>query len=178
MNILNRLRNSCGWRNGAKQVSVDAVIPLFAVPTLTIIAAQTVYLTVIIFIIAPILIYHLDHNFLRFLPRSKFFLMWTITSVVLLMLAFEMCVVPLLEILPEENFFFIICVVGGIWCGHKTKAKADEYLAQDSTIVENLELETATSEFCITCRRRVPPRVYHCRTCQTCVFGREYHCKW
>ncbi|KAG8037332.1 hypothetical protein G9C98_005542 [Cotesia typhae] len=184
MSILNKLRNSCGWRSGAKQMSIDAMIPIFAVPAITIVAAQTVYFTVITFITTPVIIYHLDHNFLRFLPRSKFFFVWTITSVVMMLLVFEMCVVPLLEILPEENVVFVAAVIGGFFCGHKTKKNAD-CLAQDGAVgavAQELELEkgingTEGDEFCVTCRKKAPPRAYHCRLCQTCVLGREYHCK-
>ncbi|KAH0567523.1 palmitoyltransferase ZDHHC23-B [Cotesia glomerata] len=185
MTIWNKLRNSSGWRSGAKQMSIDAMIPIIAVPAITIVAAQTVYFTVITFITTPVIIYHLDHNFLRFLPRSKFFFMWTITSVVMMLLVFETCVVPLLEILPEENLVFVAGVIGGFFCGHKTKTKAD-CLAQDGAVLavaQELELEKGINgaegdEFCVTCRKKAPPRAYHCRLCQTCVLGREYHCKW
>ncbi|XP_034950432.1 palmitoyltransferase ZDHHC23 [Chelonus insularis] len=178
ISVWSKLRNWCGWRIGVKQISIDAVIPLL-LPAITIIAAQSVFLTVIVFILTPIVVYHLDHNFLRFLPRSRFFLMWTITSVVMLMLVFEMCVVPLLEILPEENYVFITGVIGGIYCGHKTRAKADA-TNQDDAENQNISLESekGSGELCITCRKKISPRTYHCRICQTCILGREYHCKW
>lgn len=177
MTVWERLRNPCGWRAGAKQISVDAMIPIFAVPTLAVIAAQTVLCTVIIFVATPILVYYLHHNFLRFLLRTKFFLMWTITSVIMLMLIFEISVVPLLEILPEENVVFIICVVGGIWCGYVTRVNADS-ATQESTLSQGLELGEGSGELCVTCRRRAPPKAHHCRMCQTCILNREYHCKW
>ncbi|KOC69034.1 putative palmitoyltransferase ZDHHC23 [Habropoda laboriosa] len=177
MTVWERLRNPCGWRAGAKQISVDAMIPIFAVPSLAVIAAQTVLSTVIIFVATPILVYYLHHNFLRFLLRTKFFLMWTITSVVMLMLIFEISVVPLLEILPEENLVFITCVVGGIWCGYMTRLNADS-ATQETTLTQGLELGEGSGELCITCRRRAPPKAHHCRMCQTCILNREYHCKW
>ncbi|XP_043529741.1 palmitoyltransferase ZDHHC23-A isoform X2 [Frieseomelitta varia] len=176
MTMWERLRNPCGWRAGAKQISVDAMIPIFAVPTLALIAAQTVLCTVIIFVATPILVYYLHHNFLRFLLRTKFFLMWTITSVVMLMLIFEVNVVPLLEILLEENIVFIMCVVGGIWCGYMTRSNADS-VTQEGTLTQGLELGEGSGELCITCRRRAPPKAHHCRMCQTCILNREYHCK-
>ncbi|XP_043580205.1 palmitoyltransferase ZDHHC23-B isoform X1 [Bombus pyrosoma] len=177
MTMWERLRNPCGWRAGAKQISVDAMIPIFAVPTLTVIAAQTVLCTIIIFVATPILVYYLHHNFLRFLLRTKFFLMWTITSVVMLMLIFEISVVPLLEILLEENLVFIMCVVGGIWCGYMTRLNADS-ATQEGSLTQGLELGEGSGELCITCRRRAPPKAHHCRMCQTCILNREYHCKW
>ncbi|XP_078037147.1 zinc finger DHHC-type palmitoyltransferase GABPI [Augochlora pura] len=177
MTVWERLRNPCGWRSGAKQISVDAIIPIFVVPTLAVIAAQTVLWTVIIFVTTPLLVYYLHHNFLRFLLRTKFFLMWTITSVVMLMLIFEISVVPLLEILPEENLVFIICVVGGMVCGYKTRLNADS-VTQESALTQGLELGEGSGELCVTCRRRAPPKAHHCRMCQTCILNREYHCKW
>ncbi|XP_020706888.1 palmitoyltransferase ZDHHC23-B [Athalia rosae] len=178
MNILERFRVPCAWRGGAKQLSVDAVIPLFAVPILSCIAAQTVLCTIITFATTPILVYYLHHNFLRFLLRTKFFLMWNVTSVVMLMLVFEITVVPLLEILPEENWVFIISVAGGIACAYQTKIKADCTSQDGSTSTQGLELGEGSGELCTTCRRRAPPKAYHCRMCQTCILRREYHCKW
>lgn len=177
MTVWERLRNPCGWRAGAKQISVDAMLPLLVVPTLAVIAAQTVFCTVVVFAATPILVYYLYHNFLRFLLRTKFFLMWTITSVLMLMLVFEISVVPLLEILPEENLLFMVCVVGGIWCGYRAKLNAD-VAAQEGAVVQGLELGEGSGELCVMCRRRAPPRAYHCRLCQTCILNREYHCKW
>ncbi|XP_015591598.1 palmitoyltransferase ZDHHC23 [Cephus cinctus] len=175
MHILEKFRMPCAWRGSAKQISVDAVIPLFAVPALAVIAAQTLFCTIIIFVTTPVLVHYLHHNFLRFLLRTKFFFVWTIVSVIMLMLVFEITVVPLLEILPEENLVFIICVVGGIWCGYLTRLKADR-MTQNAG--QGLELGEGSGELCLICRRRTPPRAYHCRTCQTCILGREYHCKW
>ena len=177
MTVWERLRNPCGWPGGAKKVSIDAMIPLIAIPALAVAAAQAIYLTVLVFLLTPVLVYHLHHNFLRFLSRSKFFLMWTITSVVLLGLIFELSVVPLLEILPEENFVFVLSVIGGMYCGYKTHVTAD-CIAQEGTLAQGLELGEGSGELCTTCRRRAPPRAYHCRICQTCILGREYHCKW
>ncbi|EZA51046.1 Putative ZDHHC-type palmitoyltransferase [Ooceraea biroi] len=89
MTVWERLRNPCGWRAGAKQISVDAMLPLLVVPTLAVMAAQAVSCTILVFLATPVLVYYLHHNFLRFLLRTKFFLMWTITSVLMLMLVFE-----------------------------------------------------------------------------------------
>lgn len=177
MILWDRFRNHCTWNGGAKQISVDAVIPLFAVPVLAIIAAQNFLCTVLIFVMTPLLIYYLHNNFLRFLLRTKFFFMWTITSVLMLMFVFECSVVPLLEILPEENLVFIICVVGGMCSGYKTRILADQ-ITQEGNHVQGLELGEGSGELCPNCRRRAPPKAFHCRVCQTCILGREYHCKW
>ncbi|KAG5308864.1 ZDH23 Palmitoyltransferase, partial [Acromyrmex insinuator] len=178
MTVWERLRNPCGWRAGAKQISVDAMLPLVVVPILAMIAAQAFLCTVAVFVVTPVFIYYLHHNFLRFLLRTKFFLMWTITSVLMMMLVFEISVVPLLEILPEENLVFMVCVVGGMWCGYKTKLNADASIQENAGAVDVLELGDGSGELCATCRRRTPPKAHHCRLCQTCILNREYHCKW
>ncbi|XP_018058569.1 PREDICTED: palmitoyltransferase ZDHHC23 isoform X2 [Atta colombica] len=156
MTVCERLRNPCGWRAGAKQISVDAMLPLVVVPILAVIAAQAFLCTVAVFLVTPVFVYYLHHNFLRFLLRTKFFLMWTITSVLMMMLVFEISVVPLLEILPEENLVFM----------------------ENAGVVDVLELGDGSGELCATCRRRIPPKAHHCRLCQTCILNREYHCKW
>ncbi|KYQ54787.1 putative palmitoyltransferase ZDHHC23 [Trachymyrmex zeteki] len=180
MTVWERLRNPCGWRAGAKQISVDAMLPLLAVPILAVIAAQAFLCTVLVFLVTPVLVYYMHHNFLRFLLRTKFFLMWTITSVLMMMLVFEISVVPLMEILPEENLVFMVCVVGGMWCGYKTKLNADASIQENAGAVDiqSLELGNGSGELCATCRRRTPPKAHHCRLCQTCILNREYHCKW
>ncbi|KYN07961.1 PREDICTED: palmitoyltransferase ZDHHC23 [Cyphomyrmex costatus] len=181
MTVWERLRNPCGWRAGTKQISVDAMLPLLMVPILAVIAAQAFLCTVVVFLVTPVLVYYLHHNFLRFLLRTKFFLMWTITSVLMMMLVFEISVVPLLEILPEENFVFMVFVVGGMWCGYKTKLNADASIQENAAgavETQSLELGDGSGELCVTCRRRTPPKAHHCRLCQTCVLNREYHCKW
>lgn len=154
------------------------MLPLLVVPTLAIIAAQAVLCTIVVFLATPVLVYYLHHNFLRFLLRTKFFLMWTITSILMLMLVFELSVVPLLEILPEENLLFMICVVGGIWCGYRAKLNADSTAQEGAINMQGLELGEGSGDLCTMCRRRAPPKAHHCRLCQTCILNREYHCKW
>ena len=170
--------NPCAWKDSAvRNVSFDALIPILVIPLLTLVASQNLFCTFITFAMSPPLVYYLYRDFLRFLMRTKFFLMWTITSVLMLMLVFELSVVPLLEILPEENFVFVLCVVGGLACGYKTRKTAD-HANQETASLQGLELGEGSGDVCNICRRRAPPKAFHCRLCQTCILGREYHCKW
>ncbi|OXU26352.1 hypothetical protein TSAR_015254 [Trichomalopsis sarcophagae] len=175
MRLLGRF---CCCREGSvRRISVDAVIPLFTVPLLTVIAAQNLVCTILVFLMSPPLVYYIYRNFLRFLMRTKFFLMWTITSVLMLMAIFEISVVPLLEILPEENYVFMAAVVAGLVCGYKTRQNADQVVQEDLQI-QGLELGESSDDICNTCKRHVLPKTFHCRICQTCILRREYHCKW
>ncbi|XP_011500104.1 PREDICTED: palmitoyltransferase ZDHHC23 [Ceratosolen solmsi marchali] len=172
------LCNPCTWQEGGvRQLSFDALIPIFTVPILMVVASQSFTCTVIIFLLSPPLIYYFYRNFLRFIIRTKFFLMWTVTSVLTLLLVFEFSVVPLLEILPEENLVFVICVVGGLVCGYKTKQKACQ-VTQENSLLQGVELGEGDSEICNICKKCTSQKAFHCRLCQTCINEREYHCKW
>lgn len=171
--------NTYNWRErAARKMSFDAVTPIIAVPLLMLIAAQNLLCTVLVFILTPLLIYYVHHNFLRFLMRSKFFLVWIITSIVALMLVFEVNVVPLLEILPEENLAFMSFVVAGLACGFVTREKAVHPWTFDDEALQKLELGEISADACNLCKKPAQPMTYHCRLCQTCVSARQYHNKW
>lgn len=175
------MRNVCSRFQlgaGPKQLSYDAVLPLILIPLLTLLAAQNLTCTILVSLATPPFISYLNHNFLRFVVRTKFFFMWTLVSVTGLLVIFQTSVVPLLEILPEENFIFVACVVGGLLCGYKTRQTADQ-VNQDVPLLDGLELgEGAEDEICGVCQKRAPFKAHHCRLCQTCVLSREYHCRW
>lgn len=50
--------------------------------------------------------------------RSQFYLMWNIVSVAVLWVLFE-ATVPLLEVLPEENFVLILLITVSCFCFYK-----------------------------------------------------------
>nr|CAD7586057.1 unnamed protein product [Timema genevievae] len=169
------------WRGGAKQISMDSLLPIILQPLLAYIAAQNVWCTLLVFVSIHICIFYMYNIFMKFLPRTKFFLMWTLTSIVLLMTVFEINVVPLMEILPEENFVLIVFVVAALACAYKVRSRAPlnhvpHIDPADATgMVGNGK---ATEEVCSVCRKRVPPRTFHCRICQACVTKRDHHCVW
>lgn len=173
---------SCNWCNfNSKQISFDAVMPMLLLPALILIAAQNLLCTIFIFIMTPLLIYYLYRNFLRFQMRTRFFIMWTASSIFLLMLVYQLLVVPQLEILFEENLVFMLFVVSGLFCGYKTVKNADQAvqeLGQEHEQLLGLELGEDSRDTCNICRKRAPPKAFHCRICQTCILEREYHCKW
>lgn len=172
----------CNWCSfNSKQISFDAVMPLLLLPLLTLIASQNLLCTIFVFIMTPLLVYYLYRNFLRFQMRTKFFLMWTVASILLLMLVFEFMVIPQLEILPEENLVFMICFVSGIICWYKTVQNADQPIQevdQENEQLLGLELGEGSRDTCNICRKRAPPKAFHCKICQTCIMERQYHCKW
>ena len=107
------------WRGGAKQISMDSALPIFLQPLLAYIAAQSVWCTAIVSVFALLSLIYLYSIFVRFLPRTKFFFVWTLTSAVLLLLVFEINVVPFLEIKPRENCMLIGLVIAAGICLYK-----------------------------------------------------------
>ncbi|CAB0033951.1 unnamed protein product [Trichogramma brassicae] len=186
---LGRLWCGDGAASLRHRVSVDALLPLLLVPALLLLAALNLACSFLVLVATPLFVYYANRNFLRFLMRSKFFLCWLIASVGCLMAVFELAVVPLLEILPEENYVFIAAVVGGILtarrtvkCQHSaTSSQQQLFDPMRETLLDvdgSSDQAVTESHVCQTCKRRFPRKAYHCRVCQTCVPGREYHCKW
>ncbi|XP_071454307.1 palmitoyltransferase ZDHHC23-B-like [Hetaerina americana] len=173
--IKDRLR--IPWVGGAKQVSWDEVSPIFIEPALAYIAALNVWCSLVVFTVMPIVMFYLYRSFLKSIPQTRFFVMWSVTSAVLLLAVFELKVVPLLEILPSENykFFSLLCI--SFFFVYKVKTKS-------SSIQNNVDIaiNSPWSDFvdieCSICRRNVPPRAYHCKVCQTCILKMDHHCVW
>lgn len=65
-----------------------------------------------------------------FAPKTKFFLNWSIFSAIYLWILFE-ATVPLLELLPEENFLFITTMFGAILCFYKVR-----YMSYDTFTIQ------------------------------------------
>ncbi|PSN49567.1 hypothetical protein C0J52_09748 [Blattella germanica] len=160
------------WRGGAKQISIDSALPIFLQPLFAYIAAQSVWCTAVVSVFVLLSILYLYSIFVRFLPRTKFFFVWTLTSAVLLLLVFEISVVPFLEIMPHENCILIGLVISSGVCLYKVRTKAELNHVVHADMVEETEL------VCAVCRRRVPPRTFHCRICQACIIKRDHHCVW
>lgn len=107
---------------GVKQISIDAILPIFLLPIMFGVAAINIYCTIVICIVMPLFLGYAQWLRKSFAPRTKFFFMWTLWSAIYLWLMFEMTV-PLLELLPEENFIFITCMFGAFFCFYKVSLK-------------------------------------------------------
>lgn len=107
------------WRGGAKQISIDSALPLVLLPVLVYVAAQSVWCTLLVLLFMLLSLCYLYSVFMRFLPRTKFFFVWTLTSAMLLLLVFELSVVPFLEIMPQENCVLIGLVISSGICLYK-----------------------------------------------------------
>lgn len=112
LRILNRIR----------RISIDAVLPIVILPILFGVAAINFYFLLIICIVMPLLLGFVQWHRKMLSPRTKFFFMWTLASGIYLWCLFEMTV-PVMELLPEENFIFIASMFGAAFCFYKVSNK-------------------------------------------------------
>lgn len=119
MALKDRFRQLCG-PIGAKQISMEAILPMVLLPAMLCIAAINVYWTIIVCVAIPLLLGYAQYVRRHHLPRTKFFFMWAFWSIVYLWILFEMTV-PLTELLPEENFIFIATMFGSVFGFYKVR---------------------------------------------------------
>ncbi|XP_023235052.1 palmitoyltransferase ZDHHC23-like [Centruroides sculpturatus] len=171
---------------GARKIEFSIIIPTILIPIIFIIAAQGWLWTIITFIFLPIFLIMIQIKCLKHQIRTKFFLSWTISSLVFLLCVFEFEVVPYLEILFIENFVLmcfvsIMCLCGyfvkfnhGILKNPNVSMSDIEYLRTNEQTLINIE----ESSKCGICNIVQPARCGHCRLCGHCVLRRDHHCIW
>lgn len=105
-----------------RRISIDAILPIFLLPILFGVAAINFYFLIAICVVMPLLLGFAQWHRKLLLPRTKFFFMWTLSSGIYLWCLFEMTV-PVMELLPEENFIFITSMFGAAFCFYKVSNK-------------------------------------------------------
>ncbi|KAL3269286.1 hypothetical protein HHI36_008361 [Cryptolaemus montrouzieri] len=151
------------WRGGAKLVAVDSILPLIILPIIFIIAAQSLWWTIFSFSTITVFLLYIFQVLIRITPRTKFFFVWTITSIVLLYIIFEFVVIPLLEILLEENIALSILIASFLFCLYTLKMRASRF--HKST--DDSEMFSLPGT-----------RFHNCSICQTTVPDKDHHCVW
>ncbi|XP_067622629.1 palmitoyltransferase ZDHHC23-B isoform X2 [Eurosta solidaginis] len=192
------------WRGGAKQVTFGAIFPIFILPLLISLAAINAYTFTVIFVAsAVILCYTFSYVRQRSL-RTRFFNMWIISSVVYILLLFEVTV-PLLEVLPEENYTLAAFTLISLICFYQaykrasfnhvkitdtedgitdiTEASNTNENAEQTLILLDQELETGQQSgkqpsICSICRKHIQPYSAHCKVCNACVKRYDHHSYW
>ncbi|KAJ3643738.1 hypothetical protein Zmor_026430 [Zophobas morio] len=169
--IQDRLR--IPWRGGAKQVAFDAILPVIILPTMFLLAAISLWWTVFSFTAVAVILVSVFKFFIRTIPRTKFFIVWTVTSIIILYIIFEFLVIPLLEILVEENIFLTILFAGFLLCFYLMKIR-------NNTLGKIGESEAESGYVgsynrCSICQVVVPEKDHHCVWFDCCV-GRHNQC--
>ncbi|XP_060666705.1 palmitoyltransferase ZDHHC23 isoform X2 [Drosophila nasuta] len=111
------------WRGGAKRISPAALAPAFIVPLMMGLAALNaktgivLMLTLIGFTSWGLQLAE------RTATKTTFFLSWIVFSIVYMVVIFEF-EVPLLELLPEENYILLLLSGGALYALYRTKKLA------------------------------------------------------
>lgn len=96
-------------------------------------------------------------------------------SLIVIALIFEVKVIALLEILPEENIALFVVTMLFLLCVLRLKVTANRWHYGGTNEVENIP---DGEDFCTTCKRTKEARMYHCTICQVCVPERDCHFVW
>ncbi|XP_054264054.1 palmitoyltransferase ZDHHC23-like isoform X1 [Macrosteles quadrilineatus] len=160
------------WRGGARQLNIDSIIPIILLPALGYIAAQGVWISVVVFTSLPIFLIYTHYIFMRISSQTKFFYVWTLVSVILIVSVFEVPVVVTLDIQPEEHKMFLLFTILMVFCGVKTRLTAEQSHVKGDVKIDESLLE------CAVCHKSVLPRTFHCCICRTCIIKRDQHCAW
>ncbi|RZF48226.1 hypothetical protein LSTR_LSTR006193 [Laodelphax striatellus] len=161
----------------AKNILLDAALPLLLVPTLGWCAAQGVWTSIVVFTSLPLALVYAHFICARTHSQTKFFAVWALISIILIFLVFELIVVKMLEIRQDENYcFYLLTFLLGA-CVYKTKVlAASARLNNDVKYSEALLREF--DMMCPVCRKSVPSRTFHCHICHSCIIKRDLHCAW
>lgn len=167
------------WCGGARRVPLDILLPIFMIPSFLMLAALGPVWTILSFTSLPLVVLYLHRNSLHLLPRTRFYLSWSISSWTFLILLFEVEVVPTLEITAKENTLFILLAVAASMCAWLTWYKAKVLEDQTSSAHHNWFLQEVDSNVQMQDKpASVSPRTYPCRICQGSVVMRDHHCIW
>lgn len=117
-NIKLKIREQIRSLGGVKQISIDAILPIVVLPVMLAAAAINFYCMIAVCIAMPVFLGYAQWHRKSFAPRTKFFFMWTLCSGIYLWCLFELTV-PIMELLPEENFIFITALFAAGICFFK-----------------------------------------------------------
>ncbi|XP_018324777.1 palmitoyltransferase ZDHHC23 [Agrilus planipennis] len=153
------------WPGGARRLSIETIIPCFALPLLILIATLSLWNTVFSFFFMFLLLIIMKKKFKH---MKILFLRWTIISFLIIYLIFELLVIPYLEILISENItvnvFVIIAVVAAYLMKVKTHNLKGKYERESGCTIQVDE--------CSSCQTYIPGKDFHC-ICLNCCVGQH-----
>lgn len=145
------------WKGGAKQIAFDAILPIFIIPVMLLLASISIWWTIFSFTTVAIFLIFLFNFLIRTIPQTKFFYMWTLSSLVILYIIFEALVIPFLEILLVENIVVSLLISGFVICGYMLKKRTKLVLSYEVDTVTTKNLQN-----CVLCQTKIPDRDHHC----------------
>ncbi|KAJ8986000.1 hypothetical protein NQ317_013884 [Molorchus minor] len=162
------------WRGGAKQIAFDAMLPIFIIPTMLLVASISLWWTVFSFTTVNIFLMFIYKFLIRTIPHTKFFFVWTVTTLVASYIIFEFIVIPFLEILLEENIALSLLIFGFILCLYLLKVRTNQLFRTEESQAEIGKVGIRVQS-CNICQIRVPDKNHHCVWFDCCI-GNHNHC--
>ncbi|XP_075146794.1 zinc finger DHHC-type palmitoyltransferase GABPI isoform X2 [Haematobia irritans] len=183
------------WRGGAKQISMESIIPGAVLPLVMGLAALN-EITCYIMLGSTIVFLGYGHQYIkRNHVKTKFFFMWLVWSVIYMIACLQFAV-PLLELLPEENWFLVImgCFSGYMFwltrkhaCAcHDLPSRTDDDLADITEATAAEEEEEAAAHTALLIDNDSPVhsqknrlnshQTNMCHVCRKYVAARTIHC--
>ncbi|TMW47497.1 hypothetical protein DOY81_007427 [Sarcophaga bullata] len=185
------------WRGGAKRISMEAVIPGVVVPLVIGLSALNEITSYIMLGTTIVFLIYAHHFVKRNHVKTKFFFMWLIWSMVYQVMGLEFAL-PLLELLPEENFVLVVmaCItVYLMWltrryslsCQDLPSRSTEDDLADISEATAAEEEEEAAAHTALLIDNDSPRKSLHnrgshqhqtnmCHNCRKYVSARTIHC--
>lgn len=182
------------WHGGAKQVTLDTLAPVFIIPLLISIAAINAYTCIVIFLACSAIMCYAYNYIHRNAGHTNFFSIWTVSSLIYLILLFEFTV-PLLEVLPEENLALAVLSIISMLCFWQARKRAvlnrviqpvtggselpdiaettvnEENEAEQTTLLIEQDMDDVQSLDGVNSNQ-----ANLCATCRKCVPARTAHC--
>lgn len=115
------VRHSRRFTFGSLKLSAESILAFIMLPLLLCTAAINNTCLLVVAITLPLLLLAAHYFSKTRLPQTRFFFSWALCSIVALWAIFEITV-PLLELMPEENFIFRVCIFGSIFCFYRVSA--------------------------------------------------------
>ncbi|KAG5894168.1 hypothetical protein JTB14_001863 [Gonioctena quinquepunctata] len=165
------------WKGGAKQVAFDAVMPIFIIPIILLLASMSLWWTIFAFTTVAIFLGFISNFLIRAIPHTKFFFVWTLTSIVILYIIFEFIVIPFLEILLEENIALSIFIFGFVLCVYLMKSRTKNlcHLGDNEAESGFVGRNYNSLHNCSICQKKIPDKDHHCVWFDCCV-GKHNQC--
>ncbi|ERL84494.1 hypothetical protein D910_01924 [Dendroctonus ponderosae] len=153
------------WIGGAIQVSFDSLLPVIILPLVFLVSSLSLWWTAFSFTTIGVFILLISNFFVRTIPKTKFFFVWTVTSIVLLYFIFEFVVIPFLEILVEENIALSVLIFGFIMCLYLMKLRANQLIAalDDESQLSFNGKSIEGFYACKICDCKIPDKDHHCQ---------------
>lgn len=162
--ITARDRMRVPWLGGARLLNPSVALPIVLLPSFLLMATLNLELTLLSFSLLVLCLLGLYKYWLESMPRI--FLMWSISSLVILYVVYEVIVVSFLMILLEENIGLSVVMFAAIYLAYRTKLIV---IRMKEPIFSTRGSSAERSGFCNVCQIYRPDGTQHHYWIDSCI---------